>query len=545
MLDLDSEGCLDPGRVGSKATWLARGRRIGLPVLPGFVVEAEASRNHMDLGAETLTSRGSGGARLAIAGEPIPFVDELISTGAHLGTSLVARSSTALESSGAWSGAFTSYLDLSPPDLPKAVTGCWASAFSVAALARQRAASIEPGSFPMPVLIQAALWPEAGGAAEIETDGTVVVHGIKGSPAPLLQGWSTGATAQWNGRWEGPDLIQLLGVPKLDTIAAILRDSRQHLGTNRCEWAVDDDGIHILQLDATVMAPHGGPEFRITEDADPALIHVARAVMRAPGPLGEELILPWALAGLSSPSSAASEPPAVALDRAMSLCSELTSEVWRLPAAEALRLARECMAQLRGTDPSAALDRIRLLRPPDPKRSAVLVSLVAGLRGTMVDLGAALDPTAAWRLSIQDIDLAIRGTPRGSDFRIGVGQWEPLVASVVLSSGSSYVGTSASPGVGAGIRSRMDDFQSLDSFSSRGVVTSTQPAPNLSPLLWNAAGLVTETGSPAAHLFESARSLGVPAVCGVSLTGNSEQIVAVDGHTGLVATLSLYGDHGV
>jgi phosphoenolpyruvate-protein kinase (PTS system EI component) len=52
--------------------------------------------------------------------------------------------------------------------------------------------------------------------------------------------------------------------------------------------------------------------------------------------------------------------------------------------------------------------------------------------------------------------------------------------------------------------------------------------------------LVTETGSPAAHLFESARALGIPAVCGVELT-DANQIVAVDGNTGVVATLSANG----
>ncbi|HEX5695836.1 MAG TPA: PEP-utilizing enzyme, partial [Acidimicrobiia bacterium] len=78
----------------------------------------------------------------------------------------------------------------------------------------------------------------------------------------------------------------------------------------------------------------------------------------------------------------------------------------------------------------------------------------------------------------------------------------------------------------------------------RGIITSPQPIPNLAPLLWDAAGLVTATGSPAAHLFESARALGVPAVCGLELD-EADQIVAVDGHAGVVATLSLNGDDDV
>ena len=72
------------------------------------------------------------------------------------------------------------------------------------------------------------------------------------------------------------------------------------------------------------------------------------------------------------------------------------------------------------------------------------------------------------------------------------------------------------------------------------MIVASQPIPNLAPLLWDAAGLVTESGSSAAHLFESARALRVPAVCGVSLPPG-EQIVAVDGHNGIVSTLFLQG----
>jgi phosphoenolpyruvate-protein kinase (PTS system EI component) len=76
------------------------------------------------------------------------------------------------------------------------------------------------------------------------------------------------------------------------------------------------------------------------------------------------------------------------------------------------------------------------------------------------------------------------------------------------------------------------------------VIVASQPIPNLAPLLWDAAGLVTESGSPAAHLFESARALRVPAVCGVSLPPG-DHIVAVDGHAGVVATIPLEGDDDV
>src|SRR5918996_705307 len=106
LIDLDDPRGRDPLRVGGKAAALVRARAAGAAVLPGFVVAGAASRAHMAIGAEALGDR------------------------------VVARSSTILEAGGEWSGAFTSYLDLAPIDLPKAVTGCWASAFTVAALQR-------------------------------------------------------------------------------------------------------------------------------------------------------------------------------------------------------------------------------------------------------------------------------------------------------------------------------------------------------------------------------------------------------------------------
>jgi len=538
IIDLDTEASLDPGRVGSKAAWLAMGRRAGLPVLPGFVVDALASRDHMRLGATTLPTRGSGGARMSIIQQPLSFSDALVAAGSRLAPIVVARSSTGLESKGEWSGAFTSYLGLSPTEIPQAVAGCWASAFTVAALERQAEAGIEPGSFPMAVLVQRALDPAAGGTARVEDDGTVVVNGVKGSPAPLLQGWSTGFEARLSpqrakralagvqrrgeggseddGRsWVGNDLIDLLDIETLDEIAALIRTAWESLGANRCEWALDGQ-IWLLQLGVdTLSAPRisASPSPGLV---DPDLVRIARVVVMVPDRLGEELVLPWALGGLPATGSNSDEPPPEISALALDLRDELVAEVWSLPPKEALAAARECLTGLLGPDPAAALHRIRRLRPPDPSRSARLLALVD----------------------------KIRSTERRNVARLGIGRWEPFVASVVLASGTHHRGTVASPGIGAGVRSHIDHPQELGKFSPRAVVTAPRPIPNLAPLLWDAAGLVTETGSPAAHLFDSARALGIPAVSGVELP-EVECIVAVDGHAGVVATLSLNGDDDV
>ena len=123
--------------------------------------------------------------------------------------------------------------------------------------------------------------------------------------------------------------------------------------------------------------------------------------------------------------------------------------------------------------------------------------------------------------------------------RHGVGRWEPFVASVVLGNGTRHQGVPASGGIGAGVIARPGSGPGP--VPARRVLAAGQPVPNLAPLLWDAAGLVTGTGSPAAHLFESARALHVPAVCGVTIPPG-DWIVAVDGQDGVVATLPMNGD---
>ncbi|HEU5112013.1 MAG TPA: PEP/pyruvate-binding domain-containing protein, partial [Acidimicrobiia bacterium] len=468
--DLDHEAARDPARVGAKAAWLAMARRSGLPVLPGLVIDTGDSLEHMRLGSEKLGTRGSGGARLAMTAEPISFGADLVEHGARLGEVLVARSSTIIEASGEWAGAFTSYLDLSPADLPRAVTGCWASAFSVAALERQEAAGIEPGSFPMAVLVQPALDPVAGGTASIEEDGSIVVIGVKGSPAALLQGWSAGleASRHEEGPWVGKDLVDLLGLETLDEIARALDLARSSLGANRCEWGLDGQ-VWLMQLSRSESPAHS-PQPR-SRPADRRLLPIARVVAKAAGPIGEELILPWALGGLPATGAPSHVLRDDAMGNARAMRDSLTAQVWRLPAEDALAAARSCMTALLGPDPLSALEVVGNLRTPDPEQASSLWALVQSLQ-------------------LQD-----------PAHRLGVGRWEPFLASVILDSGTRHQGTGAAPGVGAGISTGRYPPDGTDvAYRPRAVIIASQPIPNLAPLLWDAAGLVTESGSPAAHL---------------------------------------------
>ena len=537
ITSLDDRSSLDPLRVGGKAAALARARAAGAPVLSGFVVEGAASRAHMALGAKTLPLRGSGGARLAVAGEPISFTDTLILAGEDLGDRLVARSSTLLEDSGKWSGAFTSYLDLAPIDLPKAVVGCWASAFSVAALKRQEAAGIQAGSFPMSVLVQPSLSPTAGGWAKLAPDGTVVVRGAKGSPAPLLQGWVSGSEAWFDGSWKGDELIDLVGLDSLDTIRELLEVHGSQIGADTCEWALTDR-VWALQFGKTAPAPQI-PELR-TERAPQVsgLVDLVEVLVLAPGLLGEQSVLPWAIAGLPETEPSKEEFGAATASEIRELSRELTAEVWGRTAESALRSFRDLMDRLGAGEIDHVVDVIGGLNRPEHADGAVLLGKLRSLRQELVIRGVVADQRAAWQLDLDTIESALGGEPATVPGRAGVGRWEPVIAAVVLSNGRIRSGTPASPGIGAGLRAH-NTHPSRSPESARGVITAAQPIPALGPLLWDASAMVTSSGSPAAHLFEAARSLRVPAVCGLDLGEPTPEIVAVDGHTGTVATLPL------
>ncbi len=143
------------------------------------------------------------------------------------------------------------------------------------------------------------------------------------------------------------------------------------------------------------------------------------------------------------------------------------------------------MTTLLGPDPSPALEVIDNLRAPDPERAASLWALVQRLEGQ--------EPA----------------------HRRGIGRWEPFLAAIVLDTGARKQGIGAGPGIGAGISTgRYPPDGTAANYRPRAMIVASQPIPNLAPLLWDAAGLVTESGSPAAHLFESPRASGSPRCAG-------------------------------
>lgn len=551
VFSLEEDIALEVQRAGAKAAWLARGLRAGLPILPGFVVDAVVSKPYIKLGLGALEGSQSGAARLAIVGsEKPPEVSELEVATGGFGELLVVRSSSVLETGGEWSGAFASYLDLRHGELGVGVLGCWASIFTAASLGRFEAAGIRPDDASMAVLVQPALDAEFGGTARIVGDAVEIVA-VKGSPAPLVQGWAPGVVARVDatGRVDGHSAGELLGISLACEIADLMRTAHEATGATGCEWAYADGRVVVFQLTRTTPVSVADGMSIAPELSNAVASRVGALVRRFPGPLGESLVLPWALGLRFPPAPTAAvdfEPGTDRLAAIRQLSDFLTAQVWKQPKVQALRRARETLQMLRGQSPADALAIVADLSQPDPKMVIRILGLLRSLAAAVVNTGLITDPLMAWRVESEEIDGALRGDPVTRRDRFGFDRWEPFTAAVVEANGVTAQGQPAGAGIAAGRMCRVLHADDMQHFRPRDVLVSSYPVPNLAPLLWDAAGIVTIGGGPGAHLFESARALGIPAVCGIRLEGvlggdlasvGSELALSVNGSVGTVAAV--------
>ena len=551
LIDLSQEIAENPELTGAKASWLARGLRAGLPVLPGVVVPADVSAVAMERGVEMLEQRGPGGALLTMSIERMSDdVESTIEEAARrLGDPVVVRSSSVLEVGGEWSGAFTSYLDIHPEEAPKAVRGCWASSFTVHTLERYQAAEIEPGSIPMAVLIQPALDPEFGGVARLVGD-EVTVTGVAGSPAPLVQGWDPGAHGKVSssGIAKGDSAIALMGESLLVEVSRILRMAFESVGADSCEWAAVEGKVTMLQLMAFEERPSVAIEIPPVF-CDSAVVALAKLVRRFPGPLGEELVLPWAVA---EPSCFIREvepldlDPLEALLEAQQHSKGLVADVWQTTKSTSTGQAVDMLRNLRGDDPERAVLAFSALRVPEFDKAETVLRLLETARQGLTKAGAVASPELAWHFTMREAVTILRaGQAEKMKSRIGFDRWEPFDAAAVIAQGAQAQGVAAAPGTAVGRMCFVSDPFDVPHFRPRDVVVGTHPLPNLAALLWDASALITTGGGPAAHLFESARSLAIPAVTGIDLEGllgsnptslDREISIAVDGSQGRIWT---------
>jgi phosphohistidine swiveling domain-containing protein len=524
LLDLDDAAALDPAVSGAKAARLAHARRLGLPALPGLVVAVEAARAAVAAGLEQLP-RGSGAARLAVmrAGVDPGVLTALGERAAVLGFPVVVRSSSPLEDDPTWSGAFSSFLDIGADDLPKAVGGCWASAFAVDPLERAERTGVAPDDLRMAVLVQPQVTPDSGGLARCAPDGEVAITATKGSPAPLLAGWERGVGI----RVDPADGVQptdaggVLPPAVVLEVARLARHVRSGLDCDVVEWAAHGERVTLLQCRRTAPPDSAGPATVPGGLEHPMALRLARLAVRFPGELGERLVLSWACAGgwdgddpRPTPSQRAG-PDATGAAEAERRAAELTALAWGLPVDEARAAATRTLAEARGPAPQHALRRLAELTPVPADAAAGVLALVAVVR-----------------------ERAARAAPpRTAPARDG---WEPFVYGAVRAHGERLDGVAAAPGIGAGVVETVTNPHSARIAAHRPVLVAARPLPGLAPMMWGAAGLVTGSGSPAAHLLEVAHSLRVPAVVGcplderVAAAGGATPIAAVDGAAGVV-----------
>jgi hypothetical protein len=542
LISLADEWALDPRLVGHKAARLAAARQAGLPVPDGLVVPTHLSRPAMELGSRLLEEGGrSGRARLAIARMELEegLVGALEEAGRSLGERLAVRSSSPVETSSLWAGAFSSYLEIRPAEVAVAVRGCWASAFTEDALRRAERGGLVPGTIPVAALIQAELQPTAGGKVELDGNGTVLVTGTSGSPAALMSGWERG----WRAR-VGPSGVEgeadLLGPEPLAELAELARSLHRSSGDDLLEWLWSAGRPFIVQSGRRRTHPAEAPRI-IPNGLDWEMSRrVARLALRFPGPLGEELILPWAL-GHDSIQEA--EPgvslldAGAALDEAEVLAGRLAADTWGLPPVQAMRKARSTINALRGARPGIALRRLQSLRPAELTAIRRLLATLTGVADVLVRRDVIPSRDSLWTLSLPEARRAVteQAPVALGAGQLGPGRWDQFLFGVALTFGEQLEGIPATSGIAAGLLQRVTDPEARPGPPPRSVLAIDLPVPRMAPLLWEAAALLCAGGGPAAHLFEVARSLGVAALAGCDHGAVPEgALVAVDGAAGSV-----------
>lgn len=555
---LDEADARNPALVGAKAGRLARARAIGFRVPDGFVVPVEASVSAIRRGQAALGRSGnSGSARAAVYNHaPHPLARGMIEAADRLGGVVVVRSSSRAEAEGVWAGAFSSYLSLRSDEVPAGVVGCWASVFGPGVLKRVEAIGISPPDIGMAVLVQTRLRTICGGVATLGQAEEVRIVGMAGHPAPLMAGWRSGHASVVAGNdsveaREDSPVSREVAV----RVAHLARGVGRELGYAHIEWAMGEDGeVNLLQAQ-----PVADPQPTLREKPSmtarthhPRLGDAVRLMLRYPGPVGERLVWPWAigldeLPGLRIRPSRKDVATLVAETRRSAAL--LVSQRWE--GGGITEAFERAWAQLREGDGSPIARLLSCSSAPDPDLVEGHLENLGCLADALIRSGQIPHPGWMWYLDLASPDSLASppGWRDGTSRRIGVGRWDPFIHDVIASLGRTVPGQPAAGGWGAG---RLRMVRSADDAAASGpreIIVAARPVVNLAPLLWNAAGLVTEAGGPGAHLFEVAGWLGVPAVCGVDIEAligdrphtperSEDVVVAVDGDIGRLAILS-------
>lgn len=513
---LDDPAAIEIDVSGAKGAGIARAKAAGFPVLDGFVISPSCSEPALQSAVELLEPRGTGGARMAIIGHQLDeeLLGEISTQVERLEAPLIVRSSSVLEGSGEWSGAFTSVPEILPGEVGQATKSVWATTFSIEVLERFEEAGLEPGSAPMGVLVQPEIRPDFGGAAIVDATGAVKIDGVKGSPADLMAGWVAGTRAVLEeDELRGQDAIDLIGEERLRAIGALALRVRAELGHNLIEWAVVDDQVILLQVQDSVV--HEVEEAMVIPAAlgHPFALDFVKQAHSYPGALGDELVLGWRsgtpnVQPVEYTSDLSRED---SLTEARSIAAKLLAQAWGESEEDAVTHAALVLRRMRSDRPNESIDALRELNGVDEELAARLLGMADHLIATETRVG-----------------------------RRGLDRWEPVLAGVVALQGEVHEGEPSVGGVGAGRMVWIGNSKDTSHVRPRDIIVTQYPLQNYSPLLWDAAGVITIGGAPTAHLFEVARSLTVPAVinCPIAeIVKEGPVLGMLDGDAGRVAML--------
>jgi len=570
LIPLDDPDAQDRTRAGAKAARLAAAKAAGLPVLPGAILPAEESATALRAACARISGAGVHAARLSVMAAAQRALAGLPGRVALLGSRLAVRSSSPVEADGRWSGVFASYLDVRPDETPTAAGGVWASALGprppTDATPATEATGMEDAdrTRPIAVLMQPEIRPLASGTARRDPSGRTVVALTWGPPGPLLSGWADGIEVELT--MDG--LRQIGGAPdpelatpeRVRAVAALAGAVREAIGDEQLEWAEADGRLWLLQAkpgpppaEAAAPGPPPAGGCHRASAGPPGVAALAGRLHRYAGDAGEHLVLPWLLARDDWSSSGAGRQPQTppvtaggavdAWEAFMAISDRLTSQAWQDAAPEGRRQAAAALADLRAGRPRAALDRLAGTRPVDAAAAVHALGLAGAAGAALVGRGLLRSEQELWAMEPERVGAVLRGgsAPAAATVRTAARRaalrWEPVIGPALLAHGSSTRGTPAAPGIAVGL-AVVGEAASAARLPARPVLVVRRPLARLAPLLWEAAGLVSLSGSAQAHLFDVARSLGVPAVVGCPLDRFGQlhgELVAVDGASGVVA----------
>lgn len=296
LVPLTTPAAADVARFGPKGANLAKLSHSGLPTPGGFCLSADAYRQQIKhLGLEE-SAKGAFAAddgpqarkfaldmKIGLMDEPIapeildPLMDTWSTLKAKHGLPIVVRSSALVEDrfGSSFAGQFESFLDLeNETDYQTAIKACWAALWSTRALRYMATHDLDPADTAMALIVQPLVSAiAAGGGLSQTVDGGMLINATWGLGSSIAQGEVTpdryllsrnsvlteaavgpkyhlaGCThRKFAPIPKGAPPKRCLNDAQVTQLAGYLRKAEEVMGLPvEIEWAMDDDGIKMLQ----------------------------------------------------------------------------------------------------------------------------------------------------------------------------------------------------------------------------------------------------------------------------------------------------------